>query len=136
MQYVPVTVHAVDAISRAGVESMLSRRPEVRITGPASPGVVHVVVADTADDLTLARVRRLARRTWVPGAGVGVGPVLVVPQLGDDAIAAFAACGAAAIVWRHEATGGHLARVIRAVATGEEPHPSPRWEGVGSLVDA
>jgi hypothetical protein len=116
---VPVAVHAVDAISRAGVQSLLSLRPEVRLAGPAAPGVVHVVIVDSADELALARVRRLGRRTWVPRAGIGVGPVVVVPQLPERDIRAISECGVSAIVLRHEATGGHLARVIQAVARGD-----------------
>jgi DNA-binding NarL/FixJ family response regulator len=116
---IPVTVHAPDPISLAGVTSQLNQRPEIRLVDEDSrqPGTVAVLLAVALDERTLSRLRQLVRAD-------GVRAVLVANLIREAELLQVIDCGVGAIVWRHEATGPRLLQAVIAASRGDGDLPS------------
>lgn len=116
---IPVTVHAPDPISLAGVTSQLSQRPEIRLVDEESrqPGTVAVLLAVALDESTLSRLRQLVRTD-------GVRAVLVANLIREAELLQVIDCGVGAIVWRHEATGQRILQAVLAASRGDGDLPS------------
>lgn len=116
---IPVTVHAPDPISLAGVTSQLRQRPEIELIDEANrqPGTVAVLLADALNDPTLSRLRQLVRTD-------GVRAVLVANLIREAELLQVIDCGVGAIVWRHEATGNRLLQAVLAASRGDGDLPS------------
>ncbi|GAA3835001.1 response regulator transcription factor [Streptomyces phyllanthi] len=116
---VPVVVHAQDPISRAGAVSQLRQHVELRLVDEAEavPGAVTVLVAETLDELTRSRLRRLVRKD-------GTRPVLVVGTIRESDLLDLVECGVGAVVWRHEATPHRLLRAVLAASRGDGDLPA------------
>ncbi|WP_026423237.1 helix-turn-helix transcriptional regulator [Actinokineospora inagensis] len=114
---IPVVLHAMDVITRAGVDAALRARPEIRLTTD-DPGdrAVALVVAETWDTATQALFRRLqvqgSRRV-----------VLVAGEIDNAQLLEAVAIGVAAVIRRAEATPETLVRVIEATAAGDGSLP-------------
>jgi DNA-binding NarL/FixJ family response regulator len=116
---VPVTVHAGDPISLAGVTSQLRQQPAVELVEETShrPGTVAVVLADALDEQTLSRLRQLIRAD-------GVRAVLVVNLIREAELLQVIDCGVGTIVWRHEATGPRIIQAVLAASRGDGDLPA------------
>ncbi|MGW0733002.1 helix-turn-helix transcriptional regulator [Streptomyces sp. NPDC002851] len=117
---VPVVVHSEDPISRAGTVSQLRPHPEIDLrdaTETAVPGTVAMLIDETPDESTLARLRRLVR-------GEGAQVVLVVRNLREAELLEVIECGVGAVVWRHEATEQRLLQAVLAASRGEGDLPA------------
>jgi len=116
---VPVTVHASDPISLAGVTSQLRRRPEIELVEESSrqAGTVAVLLADALTELTLSRLRQLVRTD-------GGRAVLVVNLIREAELLQVIDCGVGAIVWRHEATEHRIIQAVLAASRGDGDLPS------------
>ncbi|WP_371503486.1 LuxR C-terminal-related transcriptional regulator [Kitasatospora sp. NBC_00374] len=133
---VPVTVHAVDPISRAGAASQLRRCPGLFVTedpdpeaatdGTARPAVgaalpavaaVVVLVAETVDATVSTALRRLGRED-------GRSVVLVVDRIREAELLEAVEGGVAAILWRREATAERLGQAVLAAARGHGDLPA------------
>ncbi|MEW2165044.1 response regulator transcription factor [Streptomyces sp. NPDC007084] len=115
----PVVVHTADPISRAGALSQLRGNPLIELRGEreAGPDTVAVLISETPDPTTLARLRRLVR-------GEGARAVLVVSAVREAELLDVIACGAGAVVWRHEATAQRLSQAVLAAARGDGDLPA------------
>jgi DNA-binding NarL/FixJ family response regulator len=116
---IPVAVHASDPISLAGATNQLGRQPAVELVDEGSdrPGLVAVLVAETLDQATLTRLRRLVR---ADGARV----VLVAGLIPEAQLLDVIECGVGAIVWRREATGHRLLQAVLAASRGDGDLPA------------
>ncbi|WP_406210934.1 response regulator transcription factor [Kitasatospora sp. NBC_01560] len=115
-----VVVRAADPISRAGAEAQLRRHPGLELAAEdaaGAPGVVTVLLAESADAAVVATLRRLVR-----GADQRV--VLVVERMREAELLEAVECGVAAILWRREATAERLGRAVLAAARGEGDLPA------------
>ncbi|MGH8837542.1 MAG: response regulator transcription factor [Actinomycetes bacterium] len=126
MDRIPVAVHAEDPLSQAGVASQLRSRPEILIVEPGSRTEprVAVVVADSADEPTMHRLRILQRSSCRA--------VLVVTKVEDAGLAAAVEAGMSGLVRRSEATADGLAAAICAADRGEATVPP---DLLGRLLD-
>ncbi|MBA0051103.1 response regulator transcription factor [Streptomyces sp. AJS327] len=115
---IPVTVHASDPLSHAGAVSQLRPQPEVELVeeGAARPGTVAVLLAETLDETTLGRLRRLIRSE-------GTRAVLVTGAVREAELLQVIECGIGAIVWRREATARRLLQAILAASRGDGDLP-------------
>jgi DNA-binding NarL/FixJ family response regulator len=116
---IPVVVHASDPISHAGATGQLCRQPAIELVeeGGDRPGLVAVLLAETLDQPTLSRLRRLVR---TDGARV----VLVAGLIREIDLLEVIGCGINAIVWRHEATGHRLLQAVLAASRGDGDLPA------------
>ncbi|MEU8790327.1 response regulator transcription factor [Streptomyces sp. NPDC048643] len=116
---IPVVVHTSDPISRAGALSQLRGNPliDLRDEREAGPDTVAVLISETPDARTLARLRRLVRSE-------GARAVLVVSAVREAELLDVIACGAGAVVWRHEATAQRLSQAVLAAARGDGDLPA------------
>ncbi|MFF0135092.1 response regulator transcription factor [Streptomyces sp. NPDC005227] len=116
---IPVVVHTSDPISRAGALSQLRGNPviDLRDETEAGPDTVAVLISETPDATTLARLRRLVRAE-------GARAVLVVNSVREAELLDVIACGAGAVVWRHEATAQRLSQAVLAAARGDGDLPA------------
>ncbi|MGI5394218.1 helix-turn-helix transcriptional regulator [Streptomyces sp. CA-251251] len=114
---VPVAVSAPDPISREGAVSQLRRHPEIDLREESGPGTVALLIADTLDEATLTRLRRLVRSE-------GARAVLVVGTIRESELLDVVECGVGAIVWRHEATAHRLVQAVLAAARGDGDLPA------------
>ncbi|MBV9023156.1 MAG: response regulator transcription factor [Streptomycetaceae bacterium] len=116
---IPVVVHASDPVSYAGATSQLRRQPEVELVEEDSdrPGLVAVLLAETLDQTTLSRLRRLVRTD-------GTRVVLVAGLIREIDLLEVIECGVGAIVWRHEATGHRLLQAVLAASRGDGDLPA------------
>ncbi|GAB2869914.1 response regulator transcription factor [Streptomyces mayteni] len=124
---IPVTVHALDPISREGARGQLRRRPEIELRedSEAGPDTVALLISDILDDDAVARLRRIM------GSGQ-TRAVLVVGSLHDAKLLDVLGIGIGAIVWRHEATEDRLAQAVMAAARGDGELPA---DLLGRLID-
>ncbi|MFE6487771.1 LuxR C-terminal-related transcriptional regulator [Streptomyces sp. NPDC057757] len=115
----PVVVHAPDPISRAGVRGLVARQPVIDLLDDvaAGPGTVAVLVSETPDESTLARLRQLVR-------GDGARAVLVVGTIREAELLDVIECGVGAIVWRHEASAHRLVQAVLAASRGDGDLPA------------
>ncbi|GGS40427.1 helix-turn-helix transcriptional regulator [Streptomyces griseoviridis] len=111
---IPVTVHALDPVSRAGLRSQLREHPVLDVTEvpPPGSGAVAVLVVETLDEGAYARLRKVVR-------GEGARSVLVVGTLREHELLDVVECGVGAVVWRHEATAGRLLQAVLAASRGD-----------------
>ncbi|MFD5628530.1 LuxR C-terminal-related transcriptional regulator [Streptomyces sp. NPDC127072] len=116
---IPVVVHAPDPISRAGVRGLVARQPVIDLLDDvaAGPGTVAVLVSETPDESTLARLRQLVR-------GDGARAVLVVGTIREAELLDVIECGVGAIVWRHEASAHRLVQAVLAASRGDGDLPA------------
>ena len=121
MERIPVTVHAVDRLSQAGLESYLRHQPGVELrghsraaTGPAADPVA-VLLADRMSDLTAAELRALAERQRRV--------VLVAGRLREPELVTALQHGVRVLVWRHQLTAERLVRAVRSAADGSHDLP-------------
>lgn len=115
---IPVSLHATDMISRAGLVSQLRPRPEILLLEPEefAKARVAVVVADGLDDETLRTLRALR------SCGVGA-LVLVITQLDDAGLVSAVEAGVCGLIRRAEAGADRLVQVIQAAAAGNGAVP-------------
>ncbi|MFD3308225.1 LuxR C-terminal-related transcriptional regulator [Streptomyces sp. NPDC058656] len=116
---IPVAVHAWDPISREGVLGQLRQHPviDLREETETGPDTVALLVNDTLDEATLARLRRLVRSE-------GARAVLVVSAIRESELLDAIESGAGAIVWRHEATAHRLVQAVLAASRGDGDLPA------------
>ncbi|MBM7773833.1 DNA-binding NarL/FixJ family response regulator [Actinokineospora baliensis] len=120
---IPVVLHAMDVITRAGVDAALRTRAEIRLTAEDTLPVddptdrsVALVVAETWDSSTQALFRRLqvqGRRRVV----------LVAGEIDNSQLLEAVGIGVAAVIRRAEATPETLVRLIEATAAGDGTLP-------------
>lgn len=124
---VPVIVHANDPVSQAGIASGLRGRPEVHVVeeGDVEGPTVAIVVADEVDS-EVVRSLRAIQRNGCPRV------VLVVSRVEDSGPLIAAGAGVSALLRRSEATPEHLARAVRAAASGDGTVPP---DLLGRLLD-
>ncbi|MHA6761781.1 helix-turn-helix transcriptional regulator [Streptacidiphilus sp. PAMC 29251] len=116
---IPVTVHAPDPVSLAGVKSQLRHQSSIELVEEAGgrPGSVAILVADVLDEPTLSSLRRLIR-TDANRA------VLVASSIREADLLQVIECGVGAIVWRREATGHRLQQAVVAASRGDGDLPA------------
>lgn len=115
---VPVLVHAVDPVSRSGVEAQLRGRPEIEVVGNGSSGraQVAVVVVDDVDDSATRTVRSIIRN----------GPqrvVVVAGRLDDGSVLVATEAGACGLLRRSDAVAERLVPAVTAAASGDGTVP-------------
>ncbi|MGW4807147.1 helix-turn-helix transcriptional regulator [Kitasatospora sp. NPDC004272] len=115
---IPVAVHALDPLSRAGVVSYLRQCPEITLVDDhqqAGTGVA-LLVADTFDEAALAGLTRLvkAERTRV---------VLVLDRIQEPELLDVVSLGVSTILWRREVTGERLRQAVRTAVRGHGDLP-------------
>jgi DNA-binding NarL/FixJ family response regulator len=127
MERVPVSVHARDPISEAGVASQLRPRPEVRVLAPedADQARVAVIVVDAVDEDAVHLLRMVQRRDVSR-------TVLVASRLDDGDLVSAVEVGVVGLVRRSEATPDRLVQVISSAASGEGSVPP---DLLGRLLD-
>ncbi|MFJ9739567.1 LuxR C-terminal-related transcriptional regulator [Streptomyces sp. NPDC101166] len=113
----PVVVQACDPISHEGAVSQLRARPEIEIREESGVGTVALLVEDTLDEASLARLRRITRSE-------GGRAVLVVGTIRENELLDVIECGVGAIVWRREATAHRLVTAVQAAARGDGDLPA------------
>jgi DNA-binding NarL/FixJ family response regulator len=118
MDRIPVFLHAVDMISRAGLISQLRPRPEVLLLDEEEldRARVALVISDSIDERALQTLRSLRSR-GVPAL------VLVVTHVDDAGLVAAVEGGVAGLVRRVDASADRLVSVIRAAAAGDGSVP-------------
>ncbi|MFD7641865.1 response regulator transcription factor [Kitasatospora sp. NPDC059795] len=123
---IPVAVHALDPLSRAGVVSFLRQCPEVSLVDDNHQGRtgVTLLVADTFDETALASLSRLVRaeRTRV---------VLVLDRIQEPELLNVVSLGVTAILWRREVT---RERLRQAVLTADRGHGDLPPDLLGKLI--
>ena len=115
---IPVYLHAVDLISRAGLTSQLRPRPEIRLVDEEDLATarVGVVVSDAVTEETLRSLRSLRSR--------GVQRlVLVTTHIDDTGLVNAVETGMAGLVRRAEASADRLIAVIQSAAAGDGSVP-------------
>lgn len=115
---IPVVVNASDPISRAGALNLLRQQPLIDFVDDteAGPGTVVVLISETPDETTLARLRRLVRSD-------GARAVLVVGAIREAQLLDVIECGVGTIVWRQEATAQRLLQAVLAASRGDGDLP-------------
>ena len=115
---VPVSVHARDPISQAGITTQLKERPELRVVenGHSGDAAVAIVVADEVDEET-TRIVRAVQRNTCPRV------VLVATRLDDGGLLACVEAGARGLLRRSQASPEQLVAAIRKAAAGEASVP-------------
>ncbi|MFF4230407.1 LuxR C-terminal-related transcriptional regulator [Streptomyces sp. NPDC001820] len=115
---IPVVVNASDPISRAGAVGLLRQQPVIDFVDDTEvgPGTVVVLISDTPDETTLARLRRLVRSD-------GARAVLVVGVIREAQLLDVIECGVGTIVWRHEATAQRLLQAVLSASRGDGDLP-------------
>ncbi|MGW9429025.1 LuxR C-terminal-related transcriptional regulator [Streptomyces decoyicus] len=118
MEPIPVSIHADDPISRAGVASELRPRPEVRVleAAQADQAKVSLVVSDAVTEQTL---RTLGSATRIGAVRL----VLVVTRIDDSDLVSVVEHGVVGLVRWKEATPERLVTVVRSAAAGEGAVP-------------
>ncbi|KUL52233.1 MULTISPECIES: helix-turn-helix transcriptional regulator [unclassified Streptomyces] len=121
---IPVVIHTADPLSGAGVTHHLGPHPAIELVDSAADHppsdtsrVVAVFVADTLDDTTLMRLRRLMRRD-------GARTVLVVHRLRESDLLEIIASGVSVVLWRHEVSSARLFEAVTAASRGEGDMPA------------
>ncbi|CAM5281140.1 DNA-binding response regulator OS=Streptomyces alboniger OX=132473 GN=CP975_27730 PE=4 SV=1 [Streptomyces alboniger] len=121
---IPVAIHTADPLSGAGVTHHLGPHPAIELVDsvadhPSADAsrVVAVFVADTLDDTTLMRLRRLMRRD-------GARTVLVVHRLRESDLLEIIASGVSVVLWRHEVSSARLFEAVTAASRGEGDMPA------------
>lgn len=115
---VPVSVHARDPISQAGIAVELRERPELEVLGETEvdKAEVAVVAADEVDEETLRLIKS------IQGNG-GPRVVLVVARPDDGGLLAAVEAGSCGLLRRSEATPESLSRAAVAAAQGDGTVP-------------
>ncbi|MFD7732795.1 LuxR C-terminal-related transcriptional regulator [Kitasatospora phosalacinea] len=115
---IPVAVHALDPLSRAGVVSYLRQCPEISLVdGQQQTGTgVALLVADTFDEAALTTLSRLVRteRTRV---------VLILDRIQEPDLLDVVSLGVTTILWRREVTGERLRQAVRTADRGHGDLP-------------
>jgi DNA-binding NarL/FixJ family response regulator len=115
---IPVAVHALDPLSRAGVVSYLRQCPEVSLVDDGHQGGtgVTLLVADTFDEAALTSLSRLVKteRTRV---------VLVLDRIQEPELLNVVSLGVTTILWRREVTGERLRQAVLTAARGHGDLP-------------
>ncbi|MEY9893120.1 DNA-binding NarL/FixJ family response regulator [Catenulispora sp. MAP12-49] len=116
---IPVSIHADDPITRAGLETALRHRAEFELVDQRSPVPARVVVyaLDTVTPKALELIRAVRSRD-------GAQAVLVVSALSDDELLTVVESGACSVLWRWEATSSWLATTVIRAAAGDAALPS------------
>ncbi|MGP4002765.1 helix-turn-helix transcriptional regulator [Streptomyces sp. 8N706] len=117
---VRVLIQAPDPITRAGAVSQLRQHPGVELVDERQgqeSGAVAVLFAETPDESTMVRLRRLVRND-------GARAVLVVSRIREAELLAVIECGVGAILWRHETTAQRLLQAVLAASCGDGHLPS------------
>ncbi len=123
---IPVAVHALDPLSRAGVMSYLRQCPEISLADDdhqAGAGVA-LLIADTFDETALTSLSRLVR---VEGTRV----VLVLERIQESELLNVVSLGVTTILWRREVTGE---RLRQAVLTADRGHGDLPPDLLGKLI--
>lgn len=115
---IPVSVHAHDPLSSAGVSSQLRGRAEVALLedGADAPEAVAVVVVDDVDDDAVRTVKaiRLGGCTRV---------VVVATRLDDRGLLSAVEAGACALMRRSDALPDKLVQTVSRAAAGDGTVP-------------
>ncbi len=109
-----VCIYATDPLAAAGVAFHLERAGSMVLVDAdaVNRDTVVIAVADELDDrlaLELVTAKRLSVR----------GAVLVIDQLGANALLRALGVGVRAVIWRREVGGEELRRAVAAVAAGD-----------------
>ncbi|PPK67055.1 response regulator transcription factor [Actinokineospora auranticolor] len=127
MEPVQVVLHAIDVITRAGLDAALRPRREVRLVAdgdrPDGDRTVDLVVAETWDPRTETLFRRLHARGRHR-------VVLVAGEIDNAHLLEIVGIGVAAVVRRAEATPDTLVRLVRATAAGDGALPPDLLAGL------
>nr|WP_308114765.1 response regulator transcription factor [Streptomyces sp. ISL-12] len=115
----PVTIHAEDPVSRAGMRSQLRELPDLDVVEAARPasGAVAVLVVEALDEEAYAGLRKILRTDRSRS-------VLVVSRLRGHELLDVIECGVGAVVWRHEATASRLLQAVLAASRGDGHLPA------------
>jgi DNA-binding NarL/FixJ family response regulator len=110
---IPVTIHASDPLSEAGVVAQLRAGDGVRILprGAAGNATVSIVIAEEIDDATI-RFVKLVRRENPQRV------LLVVTKVDSAGLLAAVEAGVSGIVRRFETTPQALEQAVQAAAAG------------------
>jgi DNA-binding NarL/FixJ family response regulator len=112
----PVSVHACDPLTGAGVSSQLRFHPDLEVvTAAYGDAAVVVVVVDEVDDEQVRAIRSATR--------TGARVVLVAGTLTGTALLAAVDAGATAVLRRTDATAERLASAVRGAARGDGMMP-------------
>ncbi|WP_374198445.1 LuxR C-terminal-related transcriptional regulator [Streptomyces sp. ISL-12] len=116
---IPVTIHAEDPVSRAGMRSQLRELPDLDVVEAARPasGAVAVLVVEALDEEAYAGLRKILRTDRSRS-------VLVVSRLRGHELLDVIECGVGAVVWRHEATASRLLQAVLAASRGDGHLPA------------
>jgi len=123
---VPMTVHASDPVTRAGLASQLREHSDLLVLDDASDARIQValVAVDDVDTAAVAIVRQFAAR--------GVRVVIVATRLDNAGLMAAVEAGIAGLLRRAEAVTATLAAAVTAAATGNGTIPP---DLLGKLLD-
>lgn len=116
---IPVSIHADDPITRAGLASGLRQHTEIELVDPPLGGAARVVVF-ALDTLTVPALELIRAVRMQDGAQA----VLVVSALSDDDLLTVVESGACSVLWRREATSAWLAQAVIRAAAGDAALPS------------
>lgn len=115
---IPVTVHAYDPVSLAGVASQLRGRPEVTVLddGQGTASAVALVIADDVDEDAIRSVKAVRQ--------AGCNRVVVIAtRLDDKALLSAVEAGACALLRRSDALPDKLVATIVRAAAGDGTVP-------------
>jgi DNA-binding NarL/FixJ family response regulator len=112
-----VLVQGGDAVTRAGVASLLNGARDIRTTTDDGPADIAIVVVDSLTRSALALIRRL-------GSDPNQRLVLVLGELSQEALAIVLQAGAVGLIRRQAATTDNLPQLVRSVAAGDAVVPA------------
>ncbi|MFE9425627.1 LuxR C-terminal-related transcriptional regulator [Kitasatospora sp. NPDC006697] len=123
---IPVAVHGLDPLARAGAVSFLRQCPELSVVddGPRDGAGVVVLIADTFDETALTSLSRLVRAERTRA-------VLVLERIEELELLNVVSLGVTTILWRREVTGE---RLRQAVLTADRGHGDLPPDLLGRLI--
>ncbi|MFI5494456.1 LuxR C-terminal-related transcriptional regulator [Actinoplanes sp. NPDC051859] len=113
MEQVTVALQAMDAVSQAGLASLLQSRPQIVLLPTAERAAAKVLVV-AADRLTTEVVATLRRSA----AEIGVPVVLVTNEINETELLTVVECRVVAVLPRAAVTPERLAHSVLAAAAG------------------
>lgn len=116
---VSVSIHADDAITRAGLTSELRQRSEIELVDPPFGGATQVAVFafESLTEPAFEMIRTVCLKD-------GAQAVLLVSTLSDDDLLAVVESGACSVLWRREATTAWIVKTVLKAAGGNAALPS------------
>lgn len=116
---ISVSIHADDAITRAGLTSELRQRSEIELVDPPFGGSAQVAVFafESLTEPAFEMIRTVCLKH-------GAQAVLLVSTLSDDDLLAVVESGACSVLWRREATTAWIVKTVLKAAGGNAALPS------------